>query len=701
MLSSNHFIFNLIQVLVLAVLFDLKASGVCIVDAFEAVYFNLLSNKVYVIVNDQIATVKTTQEYRNLTGSDAVIKYAFPLNEEASATNIRWKLGGTWYTASISPSPQDTTLPGGGGGDPDPYLIEYLGETPMYFTLLDTIPADSLLVVELTYVQLLPYSFSKVDFFFPNDYSLIQDSPLNLQELDFRLYSQRTIDDIQLQTPTGGTVNNYGDSATIYYQVWEEAVSEDYTAQYELNSEELGLFSFSTFFPDSMITCDDYGRGFFTFIVEPDPNDTLNVIQKIFTLIIDRSGSMGGEKLQQAIDAAIYIVNNLNEGDYFNIVVFTTTVESFKEDHVPFNPETQQEALNYIGEIEVGNLTNISGAFSEAIPDFANSDSTAANIIIFLTDGQPTTGLTETEEILQHIQDLIAYNEVSNLAIHTFGIGADVNYQLLSQIASQNNGLCFFLENEDLLESITAFYNMIRNPVLLNPTMTIEPPIIVETYPDPLPNLYIGQQLIVTGRYDAANPVTVTLSGEAFGIQQEYIYEVALSDTIIEQNQFLTKLWAKQKMDNLYVLYFTFPEDSPEAEEIKNEIIDISTCYNVISPFTSYSGGGGGGWTTIEEKETAGEKETEQYCSSFPNPYTDGTTFTLKVDEEISGTAILSIYDNTGKILQLVTIQVNGPGNYEMKWNGLDSAGNPLKSGMYFYTITLGDRIYSGKIFKV
>lgn len=83
------------------------------------------------------------------------------------------------------------------------------------------------------------------------------------------------------------------------------------------------------------------------------------------------------------------------------------------------------------------------------------------------------------------------------------------------------------------------------------------------------------------------------------------------------------------------------------------------------------------------------------------SPDTDGTTFTLKVDEEISGTAILSIYDNTGKILQLITIQVNGPGNYEMKWNGLDSAGNPLKSGMYFYTITLGDRIYSGKIFKV
>lgn len=694
--------FFLIQVLILTALFDIKASGVCIVDAFDAIYFQLLSNQVSVMVNDQIATVKTTQAYRNVTGSDAVIKYAFPLSEEASATNIRWKLGGIWYTATISPTPQDTTLPGGGGGeDPDPNLVAYLGETPMYFNLMDTIPSDSSLIIELTYVQLLPYSFSKVDFFFPNDYSLIQSIPLNLQELDFRLYSQRTIEDIQLLSPSGGSVNNYGDSATIFYQVWEDQAAFDYTAQYELNSEELGLFSFSTFFPDSLVTCDDFGRGFFTFIVEPDPNDTLNIIQKVFTLIVDRSGSMTGIKIQQAKEAAVYIVNNLNEGDYFNIVDFSTNVSTFRSDHVPFNSQTQEEALDYIYPMEADGLTNISGAFSEAIPDFTNSDSSTANIIIFLTDGQATTGIQGTEEILQHIHDLIIYNEVSNLAIHTFGIGDDVNYQLLSQIASQNNGLCHFLEDEDLLEAITGYYNMIRNPVLLNPIMSIDPPIIAETYPDPLPNLYIGQQLIVTGRYDTADLVTVTLSGEAFGIQQEYVYDVALADTVIEQNQFLTKLWAKKKMENLYVLYFTFPEGSSEAEEIRNEIIDISTCYNVISPFTSYSGGGGGGGVSIEEEEYFEENESVKYCSAFPNPFTGGTTFSLKVEDQITGMMILRIYDSTGKLLQFINIQVNGPGNYEVKWNGADAAGNPLKSGMYFYTITLGDKIYVGKIYKI
>ncbi|MDX9907460.1 MAG: VIT domain-containing protein, partial [Bacteroidales bacterium] len=128
--------FLLIPVFFLISFLSAKSSGVCIVDAYQGIYFRLIANHVSVLVNDQIATVITTQEFRNLTGADHVIKYAFPLHEEASATNIRWKLGGVWYTAVIAPEPQDTTLPGG-GNDPDPDLVDHLGETPLYFTLLD------------------------------------------------------------------------------------------------------------------------------------------------------------------------------------------------------------------------------------------------------------------------------------------------------------------------------------------------------------------------------------------------------------------------------------------------------------------------------------------------------------------------------------------------------------------------------------
>jgi len=228
--------------------------------------------------------------------------------------------------------------------------------------------------------------------------------------------------------------------------------------------------------------------------------------------------------------------------------------------------------------------------------------------------------------------------------------------------------------------------------------MTIDPPVIVETYPNPLTNLYIGHQLIITGRYDTAVPVTVTFSGEAYGIQQEYIYNIDLADTVISQNQFLTKLWAKQKMEYLYVLYFTFDEESPEAEEIKNLIIDISICYNVISPFTNYTGGGG---TTTVEEDAGTQPDAQRICRFYPNPFSTSGTFNLLVEEDYSGTAFLEIFDNTGKVVMILEIEINGQGNYEIRWDGKDNSGNPLKPGIYLFTVTFGDKSYSGKIFKM
>jgi hypothetical protein len=96
----------------------------------------------------------------------------------------------------------------------------------------------------------------------------------------------------------------------------------DFKVEYELSPEDLGLFDFSVFLSDTL-GCDNYGNGFCAFVVEPNPNPNADVIPKVFTLIIDKSGSMLGSKIQQAKDAATFIVDNLNVGDKFNIIAFS------------------------------------------------------------------------------------------------------------------------------------------------------------------------------------------------------------------------------------------------------------------------------------------------------------------------------------------------------------------------------------------
>ena len=107
----------LIQLMTILFSLQLLANGVCIKDATEAIYFKLLSSEVQVEVNNQVSILTTTQLFMNNTGCEAEIKYAFPLYEDASPINLRWYVNGSWNTAIFSPSPQDTTLPG--GGDPD------------------------------------------------------------------------------------------------------------------------------------------------------------------------------------------------------------------------------------------------------------------------------------------------------------------------------------------------------------------------------------------------------------------------------------------------------------------------------------------------------------------------------------------------------------------------------------------------------
>ncbi len=681
----------------------LIANGVCIVDAPTGSVFRLVSGNVKVVTNDQIATVTSTSVFRNYSGNDTKIKFGFPMTETASAISLRWQNEGIWYQADFSPQPQDTTLPGGGGGGPlpDPNLESYLGKTPLYFDLDQIIKADSFLTVELVYVDLLPYAFSKVTFLLANNYTGLQSQPVESQHFEFSLSSQRTIEAIDLLSHSGAMVQNIGNTATVEWTADNQLADTDYYLEYQLNADQLGLFPFSTYLQDTSANCDGYGQGFFAFIIEPDPSENTAVIDKVFTLIIDRSGSMSGEKMIQARDAASFIVNHLNPGDKFNLVSFSSDITSFKPNHVPYNITNQNAALNYIDGLIASGSTNISGAFSEAIPDFSNSNENVANIIVFFTDGQATAGITTTQGILDHVQGLISTYHVEGLSIFTFGIGSDANTQLLTLLANNNDGLSEFLESQDLQSAISNFYLTIQNPVLLHPQIEFTPPVVYATHPENLPNLFKGQQLILVGRYQEPTDVNLHFSGTAFGQPVAYDYTVSLADSSVQSLQFLPRLWAKQTMKDLYQEFFSYPTGSPEAAAIQETIVGISLCYGVISPFTSFednSGGGGGG--TVE----ADERIDPAIAFSFsiaPNPFVENTVVYFETSQDWFETASVEIYDINGRLIRALKLPIGGKGAYTLDWDGMDALGNILPRGVYAIKLSLGEQWIVRRVVKI
>ena len=659
------------------------ANGIGIVDGVLGNYLEVVETRTSVEVRDQIAIVTSTQVFRN-NGSATTFRYGFPLNETSNPIDLRWYIGGEWKSADVAASEQDNTVPGGSGGDPvDPNLVDYLGSYPLFFTPNDTLRNDSLITMEITYVELLPYFLGKVSFFQRNAYSALQPSIVVDQHFDLTLYSTREVLSAELLgldaeveiTPEGATISYYADEALANF---------DYGLEYELSSDGLGINTLSTYLTEPSPTCDDVFGGYFTFILEPEANVDTDVIEKAFTLIIDRSGSMSGSKIVQARDAATFIVQNLNFGDKFNIVDFSSLVSSFAPTHLEYNLTNRDEALQYIDAIQAGGSTNISGALTTAIEQFGAVDPDKANIIIFFTDGLATAGLTDTPDILNAVADEVLQNE-TNVFLFTFGVGGDVNTALLTLLAQDNNGLVNFIEPENLETDLTEFFLSINNPVLLNTEVTITPDVITEIYPLPFPNLYQGQQLIVSGRYAEPVDVNVHIEGQAFNVPVSYDFAVSLADTANLELSFLPKIWAKQKLDALQLDYYV-AENSTTGQQILDEIDSLSVCYGVVDiDFSSFEDNNP---VEVEELvEIVGELEL------FPSPFRD--QFSFRIPTQLIGEqATIKLFNAQGQCvwqrLQITlseTIEITDLGH--------------LPAGVYLCQLEVDGVLFVGKVVKM
>lgn len=674
-------------------------NGVAIVDGVAGVYLRVERSTVNVEVNNQIALVTTSQVFRNTTGQAVDFKYGFPLNTNASPIKLRWNIDGVWEEAIVQASEQDTSIPGS-SGDPggsalDPQLTNYLGGTPLFFSPNEEVPVDSSITIELTYVELLPYSFGTVNFFYPADYTLIQGNAIiHQQNFSFTLHSNRTIDEVNLED-LNAEISNTGNLANVSFGLSGHIANNNYEVNYQLSSTELGLYDLSTKLPDSLLNCDTLGGGFFSLLIEPETNVDVTVIEKNFTLVIDRSGSMSGQKIVQAREAASFIVNNLNFGDFFNIIDFSTSVSSFSQEHLPYTLANRDLALDYISGLNASGSTNISGSLVTAINQFQAVDPNKANIIIFFTDGMATVGNTSTPGILDDVENTVNNGE-TNIFLFTFGIGSDVDQQLLTLLAVENNGLVNFLGNDELEEEITDFFLRINNPVLLGTTLTFEPNNVFELHPSRLPNLYEGEQLIVSGRYAEPGLVNVHLAGNAYNLPVEYDYQVTLVDSNIVAHSFLPKIWAKQKIDELTLDYYLTPSSSTQADSIEAEIDSVSICYGIVSvEFTSFEDGPDGPVTEVDELEGSENLKMEVLVS--PNPFTDWLEFRFIAKENLSGEVVITIINQLGEAIAVLKGRFNGTKLEVVTW---DSLGH-LPPGIYFCSIRFRDSLKTIKVVKI
>ncbi len=176
---------------------------------------------------------------------------------------------------------------------------------------------------------------------------------------------------------------------------------------------------------------------------------------------------------------------------------------------------------------------------------FSSSD--RLKIIIFLTDGLPTAGVTYEPEIVSNV---IKANNQKGVAIYSFGFGWDVNMDLLGQISTGNHGEATQIHpTQDIQEQLSYFFETIAIPLLKDIIIEFGGP-AEEMFPQEIPTLFNGSEIIVVGKYHGENPMTITVTTQSAQGQQIFIDEFDISDLSLV-HPFVPKLWAIQKINYL------------------------------------------------------------------------------------------------------------------------------------------------------
>ncbi len=334
--------------------------------------------------------------------------------------------------------------------------------------------------------------------------------------------------------------------------------------------------------------------GYFLLLASPGVDvSEKQVVKKDVAFVLDTSGSMAGKKLEQAKKALRFCVENLNDGDRFEVIRFSTEVEPLFDKLVKATEQNRTRAEDFIKDLKPIGGTAIDDALRKAIALAHNrghsrddNDQDRARegrpfVIIFLTDGRPTIGTTDEDQIVANVKK----ENDGRTRIFCFGIGTDVNTHLLDRITEETRAVSqYVLPDEDLEVKVSNFFSKIKEPVLANPTLRFTGGIrATKLYPSPLPDLFKGEQLVLVGRYSGHGDSAVVVEGTVNGATRKFTYEVRFPEEA-SGREFIPRLWATRRVGYLLDEIRLHGENA----ELRDEVTELARRYSIVTPYTAY-----------------------------------------------------------------------------------------------------------------
>lgn len=526
---------------------------------------------VTVEIVDQVAKTSIDQVFVNHFGRDIEGTYIFPVPEGASVSEFAMYIGNERVKGEILDSREARRV----YEDivrrmRDPGLLEYIGRN-LFRARVFPIPASGEKRIQISYTEVLKSDGGLVKYLYPLNTERFSRDPLEDVSVSVRIESRIPILNVYSPSHKVSVRKDGPGRARVGYEDKRVRPDKDFLVYYSLSKDDVGLSFLNWEGPDG---------GVFMLLASPRfAAAGERVVNKTIVLVLDSSGSMSGAKMRQAKEAVRFILNHLDRRDEFTLIDFDDGVTAFSETLVPATAENIGRALKFVEAIEDTGGTNINDALLAALARLRTGGE-RPNYVLFLTDGLPTAGTTETADILRNIQKA---ND-ARARVFVFGVGNDVNTELLDRISTDHRGTSVYIgEDENLEVAVSSFYEKISSPLLSDLAVTFRGIETSQVYPRSLPDLFKGSQLVLVGKYKGKGPVSVALTGKSGREEKRFVLEgrvIAKDDSF----NFLPRLWATRRIG--YLIEEIRLQGS--NQELVDEIRRLGLKYGIVTPFTSF-----------------------------------------------------------------------------------------------------------------
>lgn len=318
------------------------------------------------------------------------------------------------------------------------------------------------------------------------------------------------------------------------------------------------------------------GDGYFTFMLYPPAGlDALQRQPMEMVFVLDCSGSMRGEPMNQAKTAIRRALRHLGPDDTFQVIRFSNDASALGDRPLQATPRNIERGLRYVNNLEGGGGTMMIEGIKAAL-DFPH-DRSRFRVVTFLTDGY----IGNETDILRAI-----HAKLGSARIFSFGVGSSVNRYLMERMAKAGRGAAaYLLPGDSANDVIDLYFARISHPAMTDVQIDFGNMRVQEVYPSQTPDLLVGRPVIVTGRY-TGNVGDIRITGRAGNQDLAITFDTADGSA---EHPALAQVWARRKIADL-MDRMAHAENRHQSEQqaLRQAVLDTALGYQLMSQYTAF-----------------------------------------------------------------------------------------------------------------